>query len=108
MFVKSVVFAAVAILAMPVAAQVDSGGPLVARQVSFGDLNLESDAGRATLQKRLVRAAKSMCATNPVMDSAAVRAERERCETATAAQFEGQMSAAVQTNRARTTALASN
>jgi UrcA family protein len=102
MFVKSVLFVAVAVLAVPVAAE-----PLVARQVSYGDLNLESEAGRATLQKRLVRAAKSMCATNPVLDSAAVRAERERCEAETAAQFETQVASAIQASRAKNTALVS-
>ncbi len=77
------------------------------RTVSYSDLNLENQDGRVELQRRLVRAAKSICATNPVAESAAVRAEREACETETAAQFDAQIAAAIQANRARATAFAS-
>ena len=77
------------------------------RTVAYTDLNLESPDGRLELQRRLTRAAKSICATNPVLDSAAVRAERQACEADTAAQFDAQITAAVQANRARATAYAS-
>ena len=105
MFAKTcLILVSAAALAVPAVA----ADPQVTRAVQFTDLNLESDAGRTELQRRLVRAAKSMCDTNPVLESATVRAERERCETATAAQFEGQIAAAIQANRARSTAYASN
>lgn len=77
------------------------------RTVAYADLNLESGDGRAELQRRLLRAAKSLCATNPVAESAAVRAARETCEAETAASFDAQITAAVQANRARATAYAS-
>lgn len=77
------------------------------RTVAYADLNLESGEGRLELQRRLQRAARSICATNPVVDSGAVRAEREACEAQTAAQFDAQITAAVQANRARATSYAS-
>ena len=77
------------------------------RTVAYSDLNLESADGRLELQRRLNRAARSLCATNPVAESAGIRAERERCETETAAQFDAQIAAAIQANRARATAFAS-
>ena len=94
------VLAAPAVAAEPVSYQ-------SVRTVAFADLNLETDAGRLELQRRLTRAAKSICATNPVLDSGAVRAEREACEVETAAQFDAQITAAVQANRARATSYAS-
>lgn len=97
-------FTAIAALAAPALAE-QAFQPV--RTVAYTDLNLESADGRVELQRRLMRAAKSLCATNPVLDSAAVRAEREACEAATAAQFDAQITAAVQANRARTTAYVS-
>ena len=104
MFTKTcLILVSAAALAVPATA----ADPQVTRAVQFTDLNLESDAGRMELQRRLARAAKSMCDTNPVLESAAVRAERERCEAATAAQFEDRIAAAIQANRIRSTAFAS-
>ena len=98
---------AAAALAAPAAAADLSGVPGV-RSVSYSDLNLESADGRAQLERRLVRAAKSICATNPALESSAVRAERERCEAETAAQFDAQIASAIQSSRARKAAFASN
>ncbi|WP_199555484.1 UrcA family protein [Sandaracinobacteroides hominis] len=103
MFVKSVVVVAAALLSLPAVAE-----PMVARQVNFGDLNLESDAGRATLQKRLNRAVASICAVNPVDDSAAVREAQDRCISETSAGLQSQVDAAVRASRAKTARLASN
>ncbi len=103
MFVKSVVVGLAAIVALPVAA-----AQPVARQVSFSDLNLETEAGRATLERRLERAVSSICAVNPVDDSAAVREEQQRCIAETSAGLKGQVDAAVRANRARATSFASN
>jgi UrcA family protein len=97
---------AIAAIAAPAAAAEPSSYTNV-RTVAYADLNLESDNGRVELQRRLMRAAKSLCATNPVAESAAVRAEREACEVETAASFDAQITAAVQANRARATAYAS-
>lgn len=104
MFVKFAVFATAALLALPAVA----AEPMVARQVSFGDLNLETDAGLATLQKRLDRAVAGICAVNPVADSAAVRDEQARCVSETSAGLQAQVDAAVRANRAKTARLASN
>ncbi len=98
--VATVAFAAPALASEPAPFQ-------SVRTVSYTDLDLENQDGRMELQRRLVRAAKSICATNPVTESAAVRAEREACETETAAQFDAQIAAAIQANRARATAFAS-
>lgn len=99
------VAAAMALSAPAIAADAPAGA--VVRAVQFDDLNLESDAGRAQLERRLVRAAESICATSPVPDSAAVRAERDACVAEIAAGFDAQMTAAVKANRARATAYAS-
>lgn len=96
-----------AALAVPAIAAEPATSYQSVRTVAFSDLDLESSNGRLELQRRLMRAAKSICATNPVTESAAVRAEREACETETAAQFDAQITAAVQANRARATAYAS-
>ncbi len=103
MFVKPVVAAAVALIALPAAAEQP-----VMRQVSFADLNLETDAGRATLERRLVRAVNSICAVNPAANSQAVRDEQDRCIAETSANMQSQIDAAVRANRARTANYASN
>lgn len=103
--IAAIGFTAIAALATPALAEPANFQSV--RTVAYTDLNLESADGRLELQRRLMRAAKSICATNPVLDSAAVRAEREACEADTAAQFDAQITAAVQANRARATAYAS-
>ena len=108
MFAKtSLILVAAAALAMPAAAA-DLGDAPGVRSVSYSDLNLESADGRAQLQRRLTRAAKSICATNPALESSAIRAERERCESETAAQFDTQIASAIQASRARKASFASN
>ncbi|MCG2839382.1 UrcA family protein [Sandaracinobacter sp. RS1-74] len=99
--------AAAALFTLPAIAADPASQPQGVRTVAFSDLNLETENGRLELQRRLVRAAKSICATNPVLESSAIRAERERCETETAAQFDAQIAAAIQANRARAEAYAS-
>ena len=108
MFAKtSFILVAAAALAMPAAAA-ESDVASGVRSVSYSDLNLESADGRAQLQRRLTRAAKSICATNPALESSAIRAERERCESETAAQFDTQIASAIQASRARKASFASN
>lgn len=108
MFQKtSLLLVAAAALAVPAAAA-ESSPMSGVRSVSYADLNLENLDGRAELQRRLTRAAKSICATNPALESSAIRAEREQCERETAAQFDNQITAAIQSNRARKAAFASN
>lgn len=71
------------------------------RQVHFSDLNLETDEGRATLDRRLNRAVQSICAVNPVLDSQGVAEAQARCVADTRAPLDGQVDAAVRANRAR-------
>ena len=100
MFVKSsLILVAAAALAAPAVA----ADPAVVRHVQFADLDLESAAGRATLERRLVRAAKSICAVNPALESRAVADEQARCEAETLASVQTQMDAAIRANRARVT-----
>ena len=71
------------------------------RQVQFSDLNLETDAGRTALDRRLDRAVKSICAVNPVLESQGVAEAQAQCEAETRAPLHGQVDAAVRANRAR-------
>jgi UrcA family protein len=73
------------------------------RMVHFADLDLESDAGRATLERRLARAVQSICAENPADTSVAVAEARQRCVAETTAALDGQVDVATRANRARAT-----
>ncbi|MBS3962030.1 MAG: UrcA family protein [Sandarakinorhabdus sp.] len=106
MFLKStLILVAAAALALPaVAADPVNPGHMRGdhvRQVHFSDLNLESEEGRAALNRRLDRAVKSICAVNPLLDSQAVDDAKAQCEAQTRASLDGQVDAAVRANRAR-------
>lgn len=90
-------FLMLALAAAAMAAPAMAESPAAVRQVGYGDLNLASAAGRHELDRRIDRAARSICATNPVTDTQAVAEERARCIAATTEAARQQISAATQT-----------
>jgi UrcA family protein len=106
--VAAAALAVPAAAAEPVVARAPSAEPTISRNVHFADLNLESDGGRAELQRRLNRAVSAICSVDSVAPSAALSAEEARCMTETAAGLDAQVDAAVRANRARTARVASN
>lgn len=76
------------------------------KRVAYADLQLESDAGRAELQRRLDRAVASICSVDGMPASAALTSEEARCVTETSASLSGSVDAAIRANRARATATA--
>lgn len=102
MFMKtSLILVAAAAMAMPAVAADPSSHADGVRQVRFDDLNLESEAGRATLARRLDRAVQSICSTDSLPDSFALDAETERCIAETSASLEGAVDQAIRQSRAR-------
>jgi UrcA family protein len=99
--IGSIVAAAALLTAVPVLAS-DAG----VKRVAYADLQLESDSGRAELQRRLDRAVASICSVDGVPASAALTAEEARCVTETTASLSGSVDAAIRANRARATATA--
>ena len=75
------------------------------RQVAFNDLNLSTAAGRHELDRRIDRAARSICATNPVTDTQAVAEERARCIAATTEAARQQVTAAISAQGTQTVGL---
>jgi UrcA family protein len=102
----TLILVAAAALAMPAAAAEPVRASDV-RAVSFADLNLESDAGRAELQRRMARAVSSLCSVDHMPDSFALDAEQARCVAETSAGLDASMDAAIRANRARATRMAS-
>lgn len=76
------------------------------KRVAYADLQLESDAGRAELQRRLDRAVASICSVDGMPASGALTAEMDRCVAETSASLSGSMDAAIRANRARATSTA--
>lgn len=76
------------------------------KRVAFADLQLESDAGRAELQRRLDRAVASLCSVDGVPASASLTAEEARCVADTGASLSGSVDAAIRASRATATATA--
>lgn len=76
------------------------------KKVAFSDLQLESEAGRATLQRRLDRAVQSICRVDSVPASAALSDEQARCVAETRASLAGSVDAAIRASRANATATA--
>jgi UrcA family protein len=76
------------------------------KRVAYADLQLESEAGRAELQRRLDRAVRSICTVDGLPQSAALNAEEARCITDTSASLAGSMDAAIRANRTAATATA--
>lgn len=74
------------------------------KRVAYADLQLESEAGRAELQRRLDRAVRSICSVDGAPHSAALSAEQERCVADTSASLGGTVDAAIRANRATATA----
>jgi len=60
------------------AAQVSSG--VQSRHVSYADLNLESDAGMATLQRRIERAASEVCGSTDIRLAGSLGQVRENAQ----------------------------
>jgi UrcA family protein len=102
----TLILVAAAALALPAAAAepVRAGD---VRAVAFADLNLETDAGRAELQRRMARAVASLCSVDGMPDSPALNAEKARCVAETSAGLDASMDAAIRANRARATRVAS-
>jgi UrcA family protein len=99
----TLILVAAAALAAPAAAADPLNYRADARHVQYSDLNLESDAGRAALERRLARAVRSICAVPPELDSRAIADAEARCEAETAASIDGMVDAATRANRARAT-----
>ena len=74
------------------------------KRVAFADLQLESEAGRAELQRRLDRAVRSICSISGAPRSAALSDEQERCVAETSATLGQSVDAAIRANRAAATA----
>jgi UrcA family protein len=77
------------------------------KRVAYADLQLESEAGRAELQRRLDRAVRSICSVDGGPQSAALNAEQARCISDTRASLGDSMDAAIRANRSAATGLAS-
>jgi UrcA family protein len=90
-----------ALVAVPAAAS-----PEGVKRVAYADLQLESEAGRATLQRRLDRAVASICSVDGMPQSNALSAEQARCVAETSASLAGSVDAAIRANRATATATA--
>ncbi len=96
------VLAAVAALgAVPAVAS-----PEGVKRVQFTDLQLESEAGRATLQRRLDRAVQAICSVDGMPQSIVLNDEQARCVAETSASLAGSVDAAIRANRAAATATA--
>ncbi len=76
------------------------------KRVQFEDLQLESEAGRAALQRRLDRAVQAIWSTDGMPQSAAMSAEKAQCVAYTSASLAGSGDAAIRANRATATATA--
>jgi UrcA family protein len=71
------------------------------RHVRFDDLDLESAAGRAALDRRLNRAIAAICATDPLPASPSLDDARARCVAETSAGLDRAVAEAIRQNRAR-------
>lgn len=71
-----------------------------AQMVRYADLNLESTEGRATLERRLDRAVRSLCAVDPGFRSNFVSEDEVRCISATRASLSGKLDQAITASRA--------
>jgi UrcA family protein len=76
------------------------------KRVHFADLQLESETGRATLQRRLDRAVQTICSVDGMPQSNALSAEQAQCVADTSASLAGSVDAAIRANRATATATA--
>lgn len=94
-----VMTAVLTLVAVPTLAAADG-----VKRVAYSDLQLESDVGRAELQRRLDRAVRSICSVDGAPQSAALTAEQARCVADTSASLGGSMDAAIRANRASATA----
>lgn len=90
-----------ALWAMPAVA-----APEGVKRVAFADLQLESEAGRTQLQRRLDRAVLSLCSVDGAPQSAALRSEQAQCIADTSASLSGSVDAAIRASRAMATATA--
>lgn len=91
------ILAAAAALVSTGAAAQDSG----LRTVGFADLDLTTDAGVATLERRVARAVKSICSPEPSLSSGTLLQEQEVCEAETAAAVRKQIDAKIAAQRAK-------
>lgn len=98
-----IVAAAAAAIAAPAFAQ--SVPTAAVRAVSYADLDLNAASDRQALERRIERAARSICAVNPVIETQAVAAERKRCIDATTVAVTEQVTAAVRASKTQTAGL---
>jgi UrcA family protein len=89
----SVALAAAALAAAPAAAE-NSAYDLAKVQVFYGDLNLASDAGRGTLDRRIRSAARSICGTEASRGPAGLNAIKA-CQNQAIASASGQVEQAL-------------
>lgn len=107
MFALKLIAAPILVLAAAQAVPAAAAEPQAARTVAYSDLNLETDAGRAELERRLTRAVASICSVDGLPSSAALDAEQSRCVAETSASFDTLMADAIRANRARAANFAS-
>jgi len=93
--------AALALSGAAVPATSAAAEPAGVMTVRFHDLNLSTPEGVAQLERRLERATRALCATDPVLASAAIEAERRACEQETLVAARQEIDAAVSAQRAR-------
>ncbi|MFA7441448.1 MAG: UrcA family protein [Sphingomonadaceae bacterium] len=94
---KTAIFAGVALLAMPVGAQTLDGQAV--RSVGYADLNLATPEGRAALDMRIARAARTICAADPAFNSASMAHARAKCEAETRDSTRAAVKAAINRHR---------
>jgi len=96
MKVVSILAVAVVLAATGAAAQ---STPM--RSVGFSDLNLQTPEGVQTLERRIDRAARSLCAVNVVPNSPWQEEARDQCIAETVAATQASVDAAVRHQRAQ-------
>lgn len=98
MMLKAVSILGVAVV---LAATGAAAEPQTMRSVHFADLNLQTPEGVATLERRIDRAARTMCATNVAAFSSALDNARDTCMAETLAGTRASIDAAVRHQRAQ-------
>ncbi|GEM_PF-1147786 len=71
------------------------------RVVNHADLDLSTQSGVSTLERRIARAVKSLCSHDPAVSGALVDAEQAQCEAETAAAVRAQIDARIATGRSQ-------
>lgn len=84
---STLILAAAAVLASTGAAAQSN----VLRTVNYSDLDLSTQSGVVTLERRVARAVKSLCGHDPAISGSVVDAEQAKCEAETNASVRAQI-----------------